>query len=303
MIKILISLALLVNLSTAKNITPNEVYSQVMLVTDEVHYLFEYFGIKHDHDGIIKRTKISTRMMPRNTWQITYEIMVKINILREEYNLPIIEPINMMPVLELNAELVYEQTQRVLSEIHILKYRLGIESPKFKVKKFKRKTPLDVFNSLVHISISFDELNKGILTPSHVFSENMRLYDDITDILQTLEIKDKTIPRKKVIGQTPAMVFDIGMNTLEKIKQLQIGAGIGFVDFKEFKKGNESPSEVYTITQMIIAELQTIKAYLKIDSITPAATKYNTKTPAEVGQLMSWNLRKLNLIRSLNKRR
>ena len=54
---------------------------------------------------------------------------------------------------------------------------------------------------------------------------------------------------------------------------------------------------------MVISEIQTIKAYLGIDIITAAATKYNTKTPAEVGQLMSWNLRKLNLITTLNKGR
>jgi hypothetical protein len=51
---------------------------------------------------------------------------------------------------------------------------------------------------------------------------------------------------------------------------------------------------------MIIAELQTIKAYLGIPNITPAAAQYQLKTPAEVDQLMSWNLRKLNLIHSLN---
>ena len=97
--------------------------------------------------------------------------------------------------------------------------------------------------------------------------------------------------------------FDECMNILEKIKQLQIGAGIDFVDFSEFKKGNESASEVYTITQMIIAEWQTIKAYIGIEIITPSAAKYNTKTPAEVGQLVSWNLRKISLIQTLNKGR
>ncbi len=303
MIKKFIVIALIFNFATAKDITPNEVYSEVMLITDEVHYLLKHFGIKHDHEGIIKRTKIETKVKPRNTWQITYEIMVKINLLREEYNLPFIEPINMKPILNLNSNLVYEQTQRVITEINIFKHRLKIEEMNFKQKIYKNKTPLDVFNTLTHISVSLDELNKGIVTPSFVFGENMRLYDDISIILQTLGIEDKTIPKAKVDGQTPAMVFDIGMDILEKIKHLQISSGIDFVDFNEFKKGDESPSEVFTITQMVISEIQTIKAYLGIDIITAAATKYNTKTPAEVGQLMSWNLRKLNLITTLNKGR
>jgi len=300
--KIILLLLLTLSLS-AKSITTNEVYSQVMLITDEVHFLLKHYGVEHDHDGIIKRTRVSTKLKPRNTWQITYEIMVKINILREDKNLPEIEPINMSPILNLNPDLVYEQTQRILAELEIFMKRQEIPHPKYDEQVYKGKTAIDVYNSLTHISKSFDELNKGIVTPSFVFGEQMRLYDDISEILQQLQISDKTIPKKKQIGAVPADVFDECMKVLEKIKQLQIGAGIDFVDFSEFKKGDESASEVYTITQMIIAELQTLKAYLKIDSITNAATKYNTKTPSEVGQLVSWNLRKLNLIHSLNKGR
>ncbi len=274
-----------------------------MLITDETHFLLKHYGIEHDHDGIIKRTKVSTKLKPRNVWQMTYEIMVKINILREEYKLPIIEPVNMSPVLNLNPDLVYEQTQRILTELKIFEVRTSIKVPKFKLKIYKNKTPIDVYNSLMHISKSFDELNKGIVTPSFVFGEQMRVYDDITLILQRLQISDKTIPKAKKIGAVPEDVFNISMKVLEKIKQLQIASGIDFVDFTEFKKGNESASDVYTITQMIIAELQTIKAYLGIENITASASKYNTKTPAEVGQLVSWNLRKLNLIHSLNKGR
>jgi hypothetical protein len=92
------------------------------------------------------------------------------------------------------------------------------------------------------------------------------------------------------------------MQTLQKIKQLQIVSGIDFVDFSEFKKNEATPSEVFSLTQMIIAEIQTIKAYLGIKTITPGAEKYQEKTPIEVNQLMSWSLRKLNLINSLDKR-
>lgn len=288
---------------SAKNITPNDVFSQVILIQEEIHFLLKNYGIKHDHDGINERIKVSTKLKPRNVWQITYEIMVKINILRQEYKLPVIEPVNMAPVLHLNPDLVYEQTQRILTELKIFERRQGIKSPSFKIKTYKGKTPLDVFLGLNHVSASFDELNGGRFTPSYVFGEQMRVYDDISLILQSLQILDKTIPKKKNINATPEDVFNESMKILEKIKQLQIIAGISFVDFNEFKKGNETPGEVYTITQMIIAELQTIKAHLGIELITPAASKYNTKTPVEVEQLVSWNLRKLNLIHSINKGR
>jgi len=192
---------------SAKTITPNEVYSEVMLITGEVEYLLKHYDIKHDHDGIVKRTAIYSRLKPRNVWQITYEIMVKINILRQEYKLPVIEPVNMAPVLHLNPDLVYEQTQRIQTELKIFFTRESIEFPKIKRKTYKGKTPLDVFVGLSYVSASFDELNGGRFTPSYVFGEQMRLYDDITLILQHLQISDKTIPKKKNIDATPSDVF------------------------------------------------------------------------------------------------
>ena len=298
--KIVLLLLLTLGLS-AKTITPNDVYAQVMLLKDEIHYLLNYYNIKHDHDGILKRVKIHTKLKPRNVWQKSYEIMVKINILRNEHKLPTIEPINMAPVLNLNPDLVFEQTQRILTELHIFKKMVGIKEEEHKNYNFKGKTPLDVYNGLSHISASLDELNKGGVTPSFVFGENMRIYDDISLILQHFNIDDKTIPAKRNIKATPTDTFNVGIKTLEKVKQLQIIAGIDFVDFNGFKKDKQTPSEVFSISQMLIAELQTIKAYIGIDTITPAATSYKTKTPVEVHQLMSWNLRKLELINSLSR--
>ena len=287
----------------AKVITPNEVYSEVMLIKDEIHYLLKHYNVKHEHNSIINRGRIDTKLKPRNVWQKSYEIMVKINILRNEYSLPTIEPVNMAPVLDLNPNLVYEQTQRVLTEFHIFKKMQGIKRKSFEVKIYKGKTPLDVYIGLSHVSAAMDELNKGGVTPSFVFGENMRVYDDISLILQYFNIEDKTIPAKKNLEATQTDTFNIGMKTLEKIKQIQIIAGIEFVDFNDFKLEEATSSEVFGITQMILAELQTIKAYLGIKTITPAAISYKTKTPAEVNQLMSWNLRKLKLIKSFTRSR
>jgi len=282
---------------SAKIITPNEVYAQVMLISDETHYLLKHYGIKHDHDGIISRTAIKTQLKPRNVWQMTYEIAIKMNILRTAHNLPIIKPVNMAPVLNLNPDLVYEQTQRILTEIKIFKYRMGIKNIEFKAKKYIKKTSVDVFNLLQQISASFDELNKAEFTPSYVFGETIRVYDDLTTILAHLKIKDDTIPTTRNYNATPTDTFKVAMSILAKIKQIQFSMGIQRVDFSVFKKDKLTPSDVFTMNQMIIAELQTIKAYIGLEYyITPAAATYTGKTPIDVEQLMNWNLRKVSLI-------
>jgi hypothetical protein len=281
----------------AKTITPNEVYAQAMLISDETHYLLKHYGIKHDHNGIISRTAIKTQLKPRNVWQMTYEIAIKMNILRTAHKLPVIEPVNMAPVLNLNPDLVYEQTQRILTEIKIFNYRMGIKNRELKAKKYTKKTPVDVFNLLRQISASFDELNQAEFTPSYVFGETMRVYDDLTTVLAHLKIKDDTIPTARNDKATPKDTFKVSMNILAKIKKIQFSMGIQRVDFSVFRKDEPTPSDVFTMSQMIIAELQTIKAYIGLQHyITPAATTYTGKTPVDVEQLMNWNLRKVSLI-------
>lgn len=299
--KICIAILLLVSLE-AKEITPNDVYAQVMLIRDDVHSLLKYYGIKHDDKGIEKASIENILLKPRDVWQKTYEIMIKINILRKEHGLPVIEPVNMAPVEHLNPDLVYEQTQRILTELKIFETRLSIPQSKYNLKKVHHKTPSDVFNALNDISAMMDILNKNRVTPSFVFGANMRVYDDIGLILDALGIEDNTIPTQKDIDSTPNDTADTGLKILQKIAQLQVLSGIDTVDFNALRKPKQTPSDVFSITQMILAELQTIKAYLGITTITPTASAYKTKTPAEVDQLMSWNLRKLELINSLIRR-
>ena len=129
----------------AKPITPNDVYGEVVSLQDEVHLLLNYYDIKHDHDGIVKRVHVNSKLKPRNVWQKSYEIMIKINMLRQEHNLPIIAPVNMAPVLDLNPDLVYEQTQRIKTEFHIFTQRIGIKRKKIKKNVYRGKTPLDVY--------------------------------------------------------------------------------------------------------------------------------------------------------------
>jgi len=283
----------------AINITPSDVYREVVRIQKEVNYLLDYYNIKYDQKKMKKEVLVNVNVKPRDVWQKSYEIMIKINILRSMYNLPSISPVNMAPVLNLNPDLVYEQTQRVLTELRIFEYRNSIPFKKFNVKKYKNKTPLDVFNGFSYVSAAMDKLNRSSFTPSYVFAQNMRVYDDVSLIIKRLAIEDNTIPAKINIKATPNDTFNTGMRILEKIKQLQILAGISFVDFSPMDKGSATPSDVFSITQMIIAELQTIKAYLKINSITIAAKEYTSKTPVEVDQLMSWNLRKLNLVENI----
>ena len=288
---------------SAKNITPNEVYAQTILIQNHVHFLLKHYGYKHNHKKDLEKGLVSVKFKPRNAWQKAYEVLVKINILRISHGYPRIEPIGMEPVENLNPDMVYEMTQRILAEIEIFEVREDIKVPTFELKTFKNKTPVDVYNSFTTISTSFNQLNRSDFSPNYVFSQAMRIYDDLTIILNKLDIKDDTIPDKIIQNATSRDSLIISMKFLSVINKLQRDVGIETVDFSTFSKDKDvTPSDVYTITGMILSELQTIKAYIGlVKSVTPPPLIYMKKVPANIEQLMSWNLRKLELIHSLSR--
>lgn len=298
--KTILALFLTVSLG-ARVITTDEVYSQAKLLQADVHYILDYYGIKYNSKNINNASYIDAKLKPRNVYQKTYELMIKANILRIEYGFVAIEPVNIAPQQHLDPNLVYEQIRRLLTEFRLFEIRSDMTQKLYKAHIYKGKKPIDVFNVLSAISVALDALNGSGFNPSYVFGENMRIYNDINLILNKLNIKDNTIPNKLNKKATPQDTFSTAMKTLDKIKQLQILSGIDIVDFTPFDKGVATPSEVFTMSQMILAELQTLKAYLGIKDATIPAYVYGIKTPTEVDQLMSWNLRKLNLIYNLRR--
>lgn len=300
--QLLIILFLTLSLSS-KTMTPNDVYSLSVVIQEHMHYLLKHYDIKHYHTEILQRDSIlSTKLKPRNTWQKSYEILVKINMQRLLHDLPRIEPVGVEAHLNLNPNLVYEMNKRIIAELEILEVQNNIKVPDFKTRIFNNKTPLDNYNVYVDISAAFDELNRSALTASYVFSETMRIYDDITIILNHLRIKDNSLPDLPIPKAVPRDAINTSFEVLAQIEYLQTSVGIVPIDFFEFKRENTIPSDVYTVTGLIISELQTIKAYIGlVQSVTPPAIQHSGKKPKNVEQLMRWNLKRLQLIRVLRK--
>ena len=225
------------------------------------------------------------------------------NILRVKNGFVRIEPIGMDPVLDMNPDLVYEQTQRILTEIKIFKHRKNIKSHPYKIKKFNSKTPSDVYSALSDLSETFDEIFDDSFSATDVFSESMRIHDDISVILQHLNIEDNTIPFTRSTDTKISDIMNITMQIIDNIKILQNSVNIETIDFSMLNTKSPQQKDVYTLIQMLIAELQTIKAYIGLTKyVTIPALKYNSKTSAEVEQIMTWNLKKIQLINSLTRK-
>jgi hypothetical protein len=205
--------------------------------------------------------------------------------------------------LELDPVLTYEQVLRLLREVEILKLWLGIDKGAVEYKAFKDKTPLDVYNLLNIISRDFDIISAKELSPSYVFSETMRIYEDFDEILIKLKMEDTTTPPAKNQESTPQDTYNTAIQLLNSIKKLMVNAGLKSIDVYAFERKDATPSDVFELTQIILAELQVIKAFVGLNhTITRGAKRYENKTPADARQMLEWLLIKSDKIKSLTEK-
>lgn len=286
--------------SVALDIKPDDVYTQVYLIKEEIETLKQHFHVQKDAEAF----ELKTKLTPRHTWQKSYEVAYKINILREKLGLPVFASPSIEPRRKIIPLYIYEETQRILVELRIIKLFLGIEQNKVQaLPTFSGKEPTDVFNLFNHISYDLDLLNGVAFTPSNVFSQAIRIFEDIDIILSTLEVVDNTIPPPKKEEVKPTNVFETALELLQEVQRIQRLGNLELIDIHALRPDKEiTPSEVFSLLGTILAELQTVKAYLGLAwALTPMAKHYEDKAPRDVQQVLGWALRRTKLVNTLNR--
>lgn len=281
--------------SAELEVTPSRVFAEALYVERQLEVIGRHLGTGVEDETI---RPVRARLKPRHAMQKSYEILYKINRVREQHGLPVISVGALEPRLEVEPRLTFEQLRRIRTELELLFTRLGVEASIPPVEVVEGKTPADVYNKLRELSAHLDRIAADELIPSQVFGEAMRLYHDINAILSHLRIHDETIPPEKFVDATPGDVFRLGFGLLDEVQRLQRTANIERTDFSEFNvEARATPSQVFELIQLIIAELQSIKAHLGMRyDLTPPARHYRGKQPAEVLQVLGWCRRKLWLI-------
>jgi len=285
------------SITWAYEITVNELYAQITQVNEEVKLIKQHFNIQDN----IKVPQFDINLFPRHSWHKTYEILLKINKFRNKHDRPIIAIAAQEPLKKLLAVHVYEQVRRILTELEMLKAYLNISEQVTITQTFHYKTFTDTFNLLNHVSYQLDQLNGIALTPSDVFAQAMRIYEDIEIILETLEITDDTIPPVKQPQARPSDTFAVALEILKEIKKIADKEPIEHIELYGFKTLSEiTPNEVFTLTGIILGEIQVLKAHLSLKHmLTPSAHYYHDRLPADAQQILGWCLRKIKLIHAL----
>jgi hypothetical protein len=228
-------------------------------------------------------------------------LQIKLVAFRRKQHLEGIAPVGVEPSGHIDPRYTWGQTQRVLTEIRIIRKVLGISGEVGAAPLVEGKKPVDVFNKLAQIEAEWDAMTEVGFDPSYVFSQILRLSEDVNMILRQLDVFDSAMPPAKNPGDTPADSLAQAFLLLEQVQRLQKSAGLEITDLSAFRKTeNVIPTNVFNMVCLIIAELQQIKdrVGLKHD-ITPPATYHEGKKPADVRQFLGYVTNKLALIQHL----
>lgn len=293
---VLLYFSLVSPLSADNEITPSDVYLKAEQIVMEIELLKKHFGINKTVDFKPFKAELS----PMHVWQKTYFIFTKINAFRSNNNFPVNTANSLEPVLEIDPYLNYEQTQRILLELNILKDRLGIKDEILSAEVVEGKQPIDVFNKLHEASLNMDLLNKEEINPTYIFAEVMRLFEDVTTVIQWLDIEDTTFPPARVDNVILSQILDETFVMMKELQRLERRNVLQITNFSTFdKNSNINLSDIFNMVGMCLAELQAIKASMDIKELTPPAQYQENKTMADVYQLLQWITRKFKLIRAV----
>jgi hypothetical protein len=273
----------------------NDVYTEAIRIEKEILNLKHHFKVKIK----VKPELKSGNLQPRHVWAMTYVILLKLGKLRRLHHIPYIEPVNIEPMIYMSPTLAWAMTQKILTEINIVKFYLNLHTQTPPKTSVNGKSYLDSYNKLNTISAELDLLTSPV-TESEVYVEAKRLNEDVDKLLQLLHIFDSAVPPTRKENFKSQDSLNAIFLLLKEIQRIQTNYGLDTTDLSGFEMGNNNiANDVYSLVLLALLELQQVKAQLgMVYQITPGSTFDSSKTPSDVVQLMGYISTKLKMIKS-----
>jgi len=281
--------------SEEKVVTPTEVYGYVSQLEGEIELLKKYFNVN-------KKTlakNVEANLYPRHVWQKVYMLLIRLNMFRSKHGMARVAPAMLQPMENMTPLHSWAEIQRVLAEFKYFRYELDINGESFPSKEAGQKRVVDVYNKLSQVELDLQDVIGEPIGMSFIYSEVLRLNEDINNVITKLEIEDLGVPPQKIENATLEDGLKATFVLMEAIQSLQKKLGVDTVDFTPFYKTEDvSAADIFNMVGMCIAEMQFLKAKLGLkDMMIPIPEYRVAKNVAEVTQLLGYTTDKLKMIK------
>lgn len=275
--------------------TPAEIYAQAVRIELEVASLKRHWKVAGEAK-ITHRNSAESR--PAHVWSRCYVILLKLGKLRRHLGLPYVEPIGIEPSLDMPLNPVWGMTQRILNEIHILKFFLDVPGEVPATALVAGKRLIDADNTLTRISHELDLL-AGPVTATEVYAEAMRINEEVNAVLRHLGVFERAVPPPRPEALEPEEVLRAAIVLLEEVRRIERVHGMAMPELQELDTGDKAAlDEALIMVEFALAEFDRVKARIGMaHRVAVPSTYAQDKKPADVVQLLGYITDKLRQIR------
>ena len=285
----------------AAPVSSDEVYADVLRIESETALIRRSLGISAN---VAPVPRIEANLLPRHSLAQGCVLLAKINFFRRQRGMPDAPPAMIAPYRNLEPFHTWAQTQRILTEISIIKRWLDITGDVQPIAPVSGKHPIDVFNRMRQVSADWNALvGGGGVLPAHVYGEATHLAEETRILLSFLGIADNAAPPPRNPNALPQDSLREVFAALTEIQRLQAQASIVPTDFMAFHKSEDvQPDDVLTMLALTLGELQILKAHIGLQhNVAPIRSYYPDKQPADVQQVIGYATNRLRLIRTVGR--
>jgi hypothetical protein len=243
----------------AETITPSHVYQKVENIILEIDILRETIGV----EGIPTEPEPQSDKTPIHVYSKGLEVLEKVARVQRKLGMVPVE-VGEIPLKQIKPADVFQLVEVILTELRSIKKQLLITEKSEPTELVGGKTPSQVYEELWVASYMLDGLIEPI-QPNEVYRNIQYLDDELRLIAAklnaTLDLdppKIKGRKRLKNIGQQALLA-------LYKISSLERRLGMEAASIPDMTLARITSSDIYDITNVLMAELVHIKVHLKIE--------------------------------------
>ena len=242
------------------NVTPSHVFQATLDLIAEIEILREAMaGV--DYPG---EAELQEGRAPVHAYARALEVLEKVARTQRRLGMEAVDP-GSIPVKTIVPADVLGQVQRSTEEVRKIKSQLVIEDSIDPAPLVNGKTPSLVYKNLGDASLLLNALVGRPMTPNDTFGRLEYVYDDMELIAANLQVSLNrelpTVEGRKSSGDVARLI----LRSSYKIIDLQNRLGMDASHVPQLAMVRVTPAENFEVTNILLAELNRIKAHLNID--------------------------------------
>ncbi len=241
------------------DVTASHVFRATKDLLAEIEVLRDELGVA----GYPVEPEFLEDRAPVHAYAKSLEVMQKVARVQSRYGLTPVE-VGLIPPKEIVPADVLRSVNDLVNEVRRIKTQMVIEFEIEPAELVPGKTSRMVYKNLAEASFLLDGLRGWPLTPEDVYVHVMAVLDEMEIIAAKLEVPLQLDPP---IMNTGKKSIDIARQVLYatyKVINLQTRLGMDASAAPTLTLVRVTPSEVYDATNMLMAEMNRIKAHLGI---------------------------------------